>query len=209
MLIFVAKAQTFAQKYQKHILYGIIALVIVIGGSAAAIWAKKSSAADAVFEELLLRDAYARNNLDETLQRADDIINRYSSTPSAAVAWMLKGRVFQQRGNYDLAEDSFNALIRNHSSEKYLGFAAHYALGNISYGKKNYLEAAQHYQRAASRYPDHFHAAPALLDAGISYEKSKRYEDAKRVYRLILTKYDKSRSVDGARRNLELLEFMP
>ena len=208
LLVFTAKTQQFYQDYSKQLFYVVLIVIILGGGIGAVIWSNRTSEENSAFEELLARDSYLRGNLDETLTKADSIVTDFPGTCAAATAWLLKGRVHQQRGEYDQAVDAFENLVKKHADERYLAFSAYYALGSISHGKSEFSIAAEYYEQAAKRYPDHFNAPNSLFEAGVCLEKISRFENAKQVYRLILANYSKSRVADKARKNLAALEFM-
>jgi len=121
---------------------------------------------------------------------------------------MLKGRIYEQRGEFAQAEEVYNTIVRKHSNNPYIGHAAYIGLGSIEYGRGENAKAASFYKEAAMKFPDHFNAPNALVLAGESLTKISRYDEAKRMYGIVLKKYPKSRSANSARNNLAELEFM-
>lgn len=202
------KAQLWYENNKKNLLIGLVSIVVLGLIITGVMWSKKSAAENSSFDELMARDAYSRADLDETVRLSDVLIEQYAGTHSAGVGLTLKAKVHQQRGEMTQAIELYNEVVSKYGKDKYLTFGALYSLGNIYRSQGRSAEAADHYQRAAIRYPDHFQAAVALVDAGQAYEKASKYEDAKRMYRLVVSKYPDSRSIDTARKNLTLLEFM-
>jgi len=208
-VILTAKAEVWFEEHRQHVLYGVVAVVAAVALGLAIGWSKSSTAKNAAFDEMMARDAFARAAFDSALIRANAILEDYSGTSSAAVALMLKGRIFEQRAQFEEAFKAYEEVIDDYSDQAYLAFGAYYALGTIAHGKSDWEKAAEYYEKAASKYPDHFNAAVALLEAGKALDKAHRYPQAKSVYNKILKDYPKSRSVDAARDNLAKLEFMP
>lgn len=207
LLAFTAKAQKFGRTNRKTIVFGVSGVVLVAIIASLLIYSHKTTENNSSFMELMVRDAYSRGELDQTLEYANALLEDYPNTNSAATALLLKGRVHEQRGEYDQAIEHFEELINRHSDQPYLSFAAYYALGAIHEGMNEYEAAARYYQKAANKYSTHFNAAVALLEAGESFEKASRYDEAKSAYQKVLSTYSKSRSADKARTNLAVLEF--
>ncbi len=208
LLIYTAKVQVYYDKYQKQLYYGLAAAAAIIVLVFVVRWSFKNAEYKAAFEGMMTRDSYQRGELDDALTRANILLEDFNGTKGAAYALMVKGRVAEQRLEYAKAEDAFLKIVNDYADEEYLAFGACYALGAIHYGRGDYLEAGKWYRNAARRYPEHFQAAESLIEAGISFKRAHRYDDAKRVLRLVLSEYSKSRSVDKARSALEEIEFM-
>jgi len=208
-VIFTAKAEVWFEQNRRHVIYGAGGIIVVVALAVAMGWSKSNATKNAAFQELLARDAYARTDYDSTLIRANAILEDFSGTSSAAVALMLKGRVYEQRGQFEEAEEAFKQVVDDYSEHEYLAFGAYYGLAMIALGRSDWNNAGDIYAKAASKYPHHFNAAVALLEAGKAYEKANRYPQARVAYRTILTDYPKARSADAARDNLAKLEFMP
>jgi|GEM_PF-1201279 len=208
-ILFTAQAQAWLTQYQKYILYGFIGLIVIVVGVSAVAWSKSSSEKQASFEELLARDAYSRGDIDSALIRAEAIIEKYEGTSAAGAAWMLKGKIHEQRGEFEPAIKAFEHVASKYDDQEYLAFGALYAIGMIHYGEHEYVKAGEYFDNAVKRYPKHFHCPVALVKGGEAYERGLRYTDAKRLFQRVVTQYPKSRSADGARESLAKIEFMP
>ncbi|MDP8228042.1 MAG: tetratricopeptide repeat protein [Candidatus Electryoneaceae bacterium] len=205
----ITETQSFVSQYGTFTLMGLVGILAII----AVIFYMRSSnskaAESASFEVFLARDAYARTAYDECLLKVEAIISDYSGTPSEAVALMLKGRIHEQRGEYDDAIRVFERLINKHDDQDYLAFGSYNALGAIYYGRGEFEQSAHHYSEAAHQYPDHFNAPVSLIEAGSVLQKVNHYDLAKKMFRRVLTDYPKSRSASKARDQLAEIEFMP
>ncbi len=208
LLIYSAKSQQFFRENWKSLVYGVAAILVVVVVAGFINMTQNAKESDAAYEELLARDAFMQADYEEALKHIDIIQNDFSGTRSATMALFLKGRIHQQRGEYPQAEELFHELANRHKDQPYLAFSAYNALGVIASGNKNYEEAAKNYQAAATHFPTHFNAAVALLDAGDCMKKLSRYEEAKRIYKSVISKYPKARVADQARNNLAELEFL-
>ena len=122
---------------------------------------------------------------------------------------MTKARILEQGGQISEAIETYEKLSTKFSDQIYLAFGAYYSLGSLYYGTEEYNDAARCFNQAATRYPKHFNAAYALLEAGRSYIKANKYDQAKKVLRKVLSEYPKSRAIDKVRQELEEIEFMP
>lgn len=207
-VLYTAHAEAWFEMHRKEVFLGFGALVLVVAGVFLFNWSRSAANDSALFQELLARDALARSDLDSAMIKSDAILEDYSGTNSAAVASMVKGRVYEARGQFEDAEKTYQKVADSYSSNKYLGFGAYYALASIALGKSDYDKAGELFLKAASKYSDHFNAAQALLEAGKAYEKANKFPEAKRAYQKAIKDYPKSRATDTARDNLAKVEFM-
>jgi TolA-binding protein len=207
LLTFSEKAQLFYEQYARQVTYGLIGLVIVVGGWFGYRWMQQSSFSKADYAEMIARDEFAKGNYDDALQKVDAIIADYSSAPAAGSAMLMKGRIHESRSELDMAVQAYEKLIRKYGDQPYLAFSAKYALGAINNGRGDYEKAARYYRQAAQDLPEHFYAPQALLDAGRAYRKINKRDDAKAMFRLIITKYAKAREATDARTELAELDF--
>lgn len=208
LLTYTAKGQKILDEYGRYILYGVIAVVLIISAGLGWNWSKSAAEKDAAFNELLAREAYSMGDLDGSLAKAQVVIDDFPGTNSAAMALSLKGKIHEQRAEFPQAIDVYRELINNYKDHPYLAFGAYFALGAIYYGQSEYEQSARYYAEAAQRYPDHFNAPVSLVEAGRSLKKISRYEEAKRIFRRVLSDYSKSRAVSNARDELADIEFM-
>jgi len=208
LLIFTARVQSWAMKYQRHLLYGAGAIVVIVALGVAYGMSKSSANKNAAYEVFLAWDAFNRAEYDQAATHAKTVMDDYPGTSSASAAMMLQARVHEQRGEYDEAMKLYREVI-DANDDSYLTFGAYSAAGAIYYGKGEYTEAAKNYEAAADNYPQHFSAAAALLDAGKSLKKVGKFDAAKKVLRRALSDYPKSRVLGEVRTELEELEFEP
>ena len=209
LLTFTAKFQVFISRYRRYLMYGAAAVVVIGVLGIVTLWSKANARKQAAFVELLARDAYARSDLDETLTQVNIILEDFPGTRAAAQALMLKGRVYEQRGDLDEAARLFQQVIDDYRDQTYLASGAFNALGAIYYGRGDWVEAARYYLEGANRYPTHFNTPENLLEAGRCLKKARRYDQARQALRKVITDYPKSDSVAKARSELEEIEFMP
>ncbi len=208
LLTFTAKVQSYIDSYWKHAAIAVAAVVVLMFSITFIQSSGKSTEAKAGLEELLARDAYSRGEMDETLRRINVILDDYSGTSTVPTALMLKGRIYEQRGEFAQAEEVYNTIVRKHSNSPYIAHAAYIGLASIEFGRGENAKAASYYEDAAMKFQDHFNAPNALVQAGECLSKISRYEEAKRIYSIVLKQYPKSRSANSARSNLAELEFM-
>jgi TolA-binding protein len=208
LLVFTARVQGFASRNQRPILYVVGGVVVVAAFAGILVTSKASAERKAAYESFLARDAYSRGDLNEVITRTNTVIDDYAGTKGAAMALMLKGRVHEQLAEYEEAIQVYEELIRKYPGNDYLAFAAHLALGAIYKGRGDFLNAGRNYTDAAIKYPGHFDAPEALLDAGKSYRRAGAYDRARRTLRLVLSDHPKSRAATRARTELEDIEWL-
>ena len=208
LMVFIARVQGWAFKNQKLLLYVVGAIVVIAAGISAISLSRAAAQKSAAYEELLARDAFARGNLDEALNRANTIVSDYSGTRSASMALLLQGLIYEQRGDLDKAEEAYQELADDYAGDQYLGFNAQVRLGAVAYGKEEYNNAGELYLKAANAFPQHFSAPEALLNAGKAFQKGGKLDEARKVWRKALTEYPKSRLAGDIRTSLENVEFI-
>lgn len=103
LLIFTARVRNLASRYQRQLLYGLAAVVVILVVGIAMSLSKTAAERNAAFEMLLARDAYAMGDLDKTLVHTKTVLEDYTGTRAAAEALMLEARVSEQGGDYEKA----------------------------------------------------------------------------------------------------------
>lgn len=207
LLTLTAKIQDQLTRNWKPTLYAVLAVAALFGGYKYFDWSRKAKEGEAALMQLRARATYQNGNADEAMILLDSVLTEYSGTSSTDEALFLKGRIFQERGDFPQAEETFKKVISK-VEDQYLGFAACYGMGTMAAGQKNYEEAARHFKAAATRFPRHFNAPVALVEAGECLRKISKYEEAKEMYKKVMKDYPKARAADDARNNLAELEFM-
>ncbi len=206
---FIDNTRRLLGQYGQWMLYGLAGIVVVLAISMVLQRTKSSTESEAAFDELLIRDAYSRGQMDEALIKAEEVIADFAGTQSAGVALSVKARIHEQRGEFELAIQAYKKLIDEHGDQPYLAFGGYYSLGIIYSGQSDHEQAAKYYRLAAQKYPDHFNAPVCLVEAGRALKKINRYDEAKQMYQQVLEDYPKSRAVSMARDDLAEIEFMP
>ncbi len=209
ILTYTAKARTMYADHGRNLLYGVAAIVAIFVVMMFLRWSGSGAENEAAFDELLIRDAYSRGQMEEAMIKAEEVIADYSGTTSAAVALSVKGKIHEHRGEFELAIQAYEQLISEHADKPYLGFGGYFSLGIVHHGQGDLEQAAHYYQMAAQKYPDHFNAPVSLVEAGRAYKKVNRYDEAKKMFNLAMTKYPKSRVANSARDGLAEIVFMP
>lgn len=195
--------------HSRNLFYGVLAIIAIVVVVTFIRWSSAGAENEAAFDEMLVRDAYSRGQMEEAMIKAEEVIADYSGTTSAAVALSVKGKIHEHRSEFELAKQAYEQIISDYSDKRYLAFGAYFSLGIVYQGQGDYEKAAHYYRMAAQKYPDHFNAPVSLVEAGRSYKKINRYDDAKKMFNLAITKYAKSRVAGTARDDLAEIEFMP
>lgn len=178
--------RVFYGKYQKYVLYGLAAVVIV-----------------AVFGYIYMSNMKANNeeasrmlrNVQPLVQQGQykqaiegdparkitglkGIVEQYGSTPTGELAGVLLGNCYLYTDQFDNALAAFDDAGPSSnllSSAAYAGMAAAYE------GKKDYASAADYYEKAASAYENEFLTAARYFNAGRMYCMSNDKEHARQM----------------------------
>lgn len=209
LLIFTAKVQAWAVKYQRQILVAVGAVAAAAVLFSVLRLTAAAAERNAAYQSFLARDAFLRDDLDEALAKAGQVIDAYPRAPSAGAMMLLKARILEMRAQFGDVLPLYQQVAKRFRDHPYLAFSAWNSMGAFYWGREEYSRAGECYLQAATKYPDHFHASGALVDAGKAFRKAGRLDDARRCLRLVLTKYPKSRAVTAAREELEQIEFQP
>ncbi|MBM3328826.1 MAG: tetratricopeptide repeat protein [Calditrichaeota bacterium] len=207
-LLATARIEKWFETNRRTVLYALVGLLVLGGGLAAYTWSRASAQKDAAFAEMQARDAFSRADFDSAMILAEGVIENFEGTKAAASAWMLKGKIHEQRSEFVEAAKAFERITHKYAGEEYLAFGAHYALGSMDFGNREFEKAARHFDLAARNFPKHFNAPVALVKGGEALERLQKYDQARGFYQRVVSKYPKSRAADGARESLAKIEFM-
>lgn len=137
----------------------------------------------------------------DSVQRYQQVIDRYPASGPAASAYLLLAAEQRAKKNYADANATLHKFIDQYPKHQLITTAWMGVAANLeSLGKND--EALSTYQRLATEYPQSFNAPLALL-AEVPFLKAKnRTEEARRVCETIVTQYRDSTVTSDAIRQL-------
>ncbi len=191
---FVSKSERFIENNSKKIIYGIIAVALVIGAvlgfKHGYLIPQEKKAAAAIFkgEQYFAKDSFnlALNGNGADFLGFEGIIDKYGSTASGNLAKAYAGICYFKMG------DTKNAIAKLKSfsgDDSMISPAVEGLIGDCYVNMGDVKEGISYFEKAAKR-ADNVVISPVYLKkAGIAYENLKQYDDAVKAYTTIKEKY--------------------
>lgn len=123
------------------------------------------------------------------------IIDEYSGTKAANLAYYYSGIIYLKKGEFQKAIDNLESYS---SKDEVTSATALGAIGDAYSELKNYDKAADYYKKAADKKLQSF-SPIYLMKLGMIYEELKKNDKAVEAYKTIKTEYAESqqaRSID-------------
>ena len=191
---FVSKSERFIENNSKKIIYGIIAVALVVGAilgfKHGYLIPQEKKAAAAIFkgEQYFAKDSFnlALNGNGADFLGFEGIIDKYGSTASGNLAKAYAGICYFKMG------DTKNAIAKLKSfsgDDSMISPAIVGLIGDCYVNMGDVKEGVGYFEKAAKK-ADNVVISPVYLKkAGIAYENLKQYDDAVKVYTTIKEKY--------------------
>jgi tetratricopeptide (TPR) repeat protein len=191
---FVSKSERFIENNSKKIIYGIIAVALVVGAvlgfKHGYLIPQEKKAAAAIFkgEQYFAKDSFnlALNGNGADFLGFEGIIDKYGSTASGNLAKAYAGICYFKMG------DTKNAIARLKSfsgDDSMISPAVEGLIGDCYVNMGDVKEGISYFEKAAKK-ADNIVISPVYLKkAGIAYENLKQYDDAVKAYTTIKEKY--------------------
>ncbi len=194
----VSKTEHFIEKNQKQIIYGIIAVTVVIGLFLAFHYGysvpHQKKAAVALFraEQYFAKDSFALalNGNGVDFEGFESIIDGYGSTASGNLAKAYAGICYFKLGDNEKAIDRLKSFDDkdNMVSPAIIGL-----IGDSYVNAGKIKEGIGYFEKAALKADNALISPIYLKKAGLAYENLKQYNDAVKAYTAIKEKYFNSR----------------
>ncbi len=191
---FVSKSERFIENNSKKIIYGIIAVALVVGAilgfKHGYLIPQEKKAAAAIFkgEQYFAKDSFnlALNGNGADFLGFEGIIDKYGSTASGNLAKAYAGICYFKMG------DTKNAIAKLKSfsgDDSMISPAIVGLIGDCYVNMGDVKEGVGYFEKAAKK-ADNVVISPVYLKkAGIAYESLKQYDDAVKAYTTIKEKY--------------------
>ena len=191
----ISAQEAFFVKYKKAIIYGVLAVVVIIAGIivynnyVSAPREDKASTVLAKGQQLFGEEQYekALNGDGATFPGLLKIASEYSSTDAGNLAKLYAGLCYASLGKWNEAAqyiEKFDA-----KGDMMISPAAEGALGNV-YAHLNQLDKAVSHLKSAAEKADNNSLSPTfLIQAGEILESQGKADEALKLYQTVKTKY--------------------
>ena len=190
----VSKSEQFIENNSKKIIYGIVALAVVVaavlGVKHGYLIPKEEKAAVALFkgEQYFAKDSFnlALNGNGADYEGFVAIVNEFGSTASGNLAKAYAGICYYNLGDYEKALASLKSFS---GSDDMISPAIIGKIGDCYVNMDKVKEGISYFEKAAKEADNNVISPAYLKKAGIAYESLKQYDDAVKVYQTIKDKY--------------------
>ena len=190
----VSRSEQFIENNSKKIIYGIIAIALVVGAVLGIkhgyLIPQEKKAAAAIFkgEQYFAKDSFnlALNGNGADFDGFEGIIDQYGSTASGNLAKAYAGICYFKMGETEKALDKLKSFSGddNMISPAIIGL-----IGDCYVNMGNVKEGISYFEKAAKKADNEVISPVYLKKAGIAYENQKQYSDAVKAYTTIKEKY--------------------
>lgn len=192
--VIVSQTEEFIEKNKKKIIYGVLAVAIVVGAFFGYKYAylapqeKKAAAAMFKGEQYFAKDSFALalNGNGADYKGFEAIIDDYSGTDAANLAKAYAGICYFKMGNTEKAMDFLKSYD---GGDKMISPAVTGLIGDCLVNQGKVKEGISYFEKAASQADNEVISPVYLKKAGLAYESLKQNEDAVKAYTTIKEKY--------------------
>lgn len=190
----VSKSEQFIENNSKKIIYGIIAIALVVaavlGVKHGYLIPKEKKAAAAIFkgEQYFAKDSFALalNGNGADYEGFEAIIDQYGSTPSGNLAKAYAGICYFKMGDTEKALDKLKSFS---GDDTMISPAITGLIGDCYVNMGKTKEGISYFEKAAKQADNEIISPVYLKKAGIAYESLQQYKDAEKAYSTIKEKY--------------------
>ena len=186
----------FVRENQKSLIFiagAIIAMVIIYFGYQKMYLAPREE--KAASQMYVAQDAWQKKDWDKALKGDagypgfEKIINDYSNTKAANLAYFYAGIAYLNKGDYKKAIDD---LTNYRGSDVMVAAEALGGTGDAYVELKDYDKASTFFKKAADKASNKFLSPFYLKKLGLVYEEQKDYKSADETYKKIKSDYPES-----------------
>ncbi len=164
---------------------------------------EKAPSADAALLKLGLA-RQRQNNHDGAIEAYDKLLTEHAEGEAALQARFERGQALVALGRPQDAAPEFERVLNDGGDEsRFAPFALNH-LGAIALHRKNYEQAAGHFDRVLAANPPEQIAADATFGRGQAHIAARRFDKAEQDFRTVLEKHPEHASVGQARAQLAI-----
>lgn len=196
----------FVRTYQRYILYGTSALVI-IGLTFAGIryyrgW-KENKAYASLEQAIEQYEAMDEKNKDLSTAKTDfqTLVKKYAGYSGGKIARVIYANLCYETGDYDSAIDQYTKALEDFADHPSLKTFIQSSIGYSYQAKKNYQAAADQFEAMVSD-PAIYMKDEALFNLGLLYAKLGKPDKSREAFQKILTDYADSNYIEMVKEEL-------
>ncbi|MCD7933293.1 MAG: hypothetical protein LUH15_19135 [Tannerellaceae bacterium] len=190
----VSKSEQFIENNKKNILYGVIALAVIVGAVLGIrhgyMVPREKEAASIMFkgEQYFARDSFAMalNGNKADFPGFVSIADQYGSTKAGNLAKAYAGLSYFKLGEN---EKALNYLKSYKGKDEMIAPAVYGTIGDCYVNMDKTKEGIDYFEKAAKKANNEVVSPVYLKKAGIAYESLGQYNDAAKAYSTIKEKY--------------------
>jgi len=193
----VSRSEQFIEKNQKNLIYGVLAIVILVAAFLSVkhyyLAPREIKAAEAIFkgEYYFSVDSFALalNGNGVDYEGFEEVIKQYGSTKSGNLAKAYAGICYYRLGDTDQAISKLKSFS---AKDQMVSPAITGLIGDCYVNMGNTKEGISFFEKAAKQANNEVISPIYLKKAGIAYESLNQYKDAVKAYTTIKEKYSNS-----------------
>jgi TolA-binding protein len=189
---FYFKAVDFLKENMNKVTIGLVAVLAIIVLIMLFRQSKKSAELNASVQLAKANSEIAHGQYQQSIDILLNMVNNYSGTSSASRGVYMLAHTYYQSGEYENAITYFKKYLDDYGKDPILTSAAYSGLGACFEQQDKLSEAAQSYEKGATKFAENFNAPQQLMDAARCYALENRIADAKTCYEKVIEKYPKS-----------------
>jgi tetratricopeptide (TPR) repeat protein len=190
----VSKLEQFIETNAKKIVYGVLAIIIVVGGCLALHYGyfgpqeKKASAAMFKGEQYFAKDSFelALNGNGVDYNGFESIIKNYGGTAAGNLAKAYAGICYFKLGEN---EKALEALKSYNGKDNMIAPAITGLIGDCYVNLGDTKEGIKYFEKAANEAANEVLSPTYLMKAGVAYESLNDNKSAAKAYKTIKEKY--------------------
>ena len=186
------KTIDFVKQNQNKVTFALVAVAVVVVLILLFQRSKKMAEINASERLAQANSEIAKGELQQAIDILKSMSDNYSGTNSAAKGTYLLAYTYFQKGEYENALLYFKKYLDDYAGDPILTGAAYSGMGASLEDQGKFSEAAQAYEKGATKFADHFNAPQQLMDAARCYTAENRIADARNCYEKVIKKYPDS-----------------
>ncbi len=163
---------------------------------------------------------YKERNLDEAIERLEDLLKRYRASAVAAEAQYRLGTIYEEKSDFVKAFQAYQALVESYPQSERINevIEREFRIGNLFLsGKKGKLlglevlpslpQAEKVFKHIVDNAPFSAYGDKAQFRLAITYKKMGKFTDAINAFQAVLEQYPQSELIPEARFQLAETSF--
>lgn len=175
----------------------VIGVALVVAGFVGYTAWKSSKAAREEAASSMLANA-------QSVPQLQEIVNSYSDTKAAPMAYLSLASAYYDQGQYDLARQTFNQFQTTYPDHS-MAAVADLGIAQVLDAVGNTTEALAAYDAFLAKHPGHYQAPSATFGKARVLESMGRFDEARTVYEDFIAAHPDSRWISRAETGLDFV----